>query len=185
MSTEIRVERGWRALRFEGTFDFGQTGVLLSVAKPLADAGIPLLALSTFDTDYVFVKEAQLQPAITALSRADHQVREPAELMPVKFGWRLPNNTRFNAHFEARVHAYEATQDRWIVTLERLAWMTENMPANVVERVKALTGKWARIPNEARFGMTLPLKFETLAGRVRFFYDNDPRTAIEQTPPVP
>jgi len=58
--------------------------------------------------------------------------------------------------------------------------MTEGMPAAVVERVRALVGKWARVPNEARFGMTLPLKFETLAGRVRFFYDKDPHASAQQ-----
>ncbi len=170
-----RVERGWRSLRVQGPLDLSLTGVLASLAAPLADAKIPIFALSTFDTDYVLVREETLQPAITALVRADHVVREPEAPMLVKLSWRLPNNTRFGAHFEARAHAYEAEQDRWIVTFENLVWMTSDMPAAVVERVRALLGKWARVPNEARFGMTLPLKFETLAGRPRFFYDTDPR----------
>jgi hypothetical protein len=151
------------------------TGVLVAVAKPLADAGIPIFALSTYDTDYVLVKHDRVQPAITALARADHTVNEPLETMLVKFGWRLPNNTRFNAHFQAQLRAYEREQDRWIVTLDKLLWITDGMPAAVTERVTALAGKWARVPNEARFGMTLPLKFETLAGRIKFFYDADPR----------
>ena len=170
-----RIERGWRSLRVQGPLDLSLTGVLASLAAPLADAKIPIFVLSTFDTDYVLVREETLQPAITALVRADHVVREPEAPLLVKMGWRLPNNTRFSAHFEARTHAYEAEQDRWIVTFEKLVWMTEGMPAAVVERVRALIGKWARVPNEARFGMTLPLKFETLAGRTRFFYDQDPR----------
>ena len=145
------------------------------MAKPLADAGVPVFAISTFDTDYVLVKDDRLQPAITALARADHTVREPAEMMLVKFGWRLPNNTRFTAHFETHVRQYEQAQDRWVVTLEKLAWITEGLPANVVERVRGLVGKWARVPNEARFGTTLPLKFETLAGKIKFFYEKDPR----------
>jgi hypothetical protein len=168
------AERGWRSLRVQGPLDLTLTGVLAALAAPLADAKIPLFALSTFDTDYLLVREETLQPAITALVRADHTVREPAAPMLVKLGWRLPNNTRFSAHFEARMHKYEAEQDRWIVQFEKLVWMTEGMPAAVVDRVRALVGKWARVPNEARFGMTLPLKFETLAGKIRFFYDNDP-----------
>ncbi len=171
----FKIERGWRAFRIEGPLDFGLTGVLVAVAKPLADAGIPIFALSTYDTDYVLVKHDRVQPAISALSRADHTINEPLETMLVKFGWRLPNNTRFIAHFNAVLRAYEPEQDRWIVTLDKLLWITEGMPAMVTERVAALTGKWARVPNEARFGMTLPLKFETLAGRVKFFYDGDPR----------
>ena len=175
-----RAERGWRSLRVRGPLDFALTGVLAALAAPLAEAKIPIFALSTFDTDYILVREETLQPAITALVRADHTVHEPQAPMLVKMSFRLPNNTRFSTHFEARTHAYEAEQDRWIVTLEKLVWMTEGMPAVVVERVHALIGKWARIPNEARFGMTLPLKFETLAGRVRFFYDADPRAAASQ-----
>lgn len=171
----FKIERGWRAFKIEGPLDFGLTGVLVAIAKPLADAGIPIFALSTYDTDYVLVKHDRVQPAITTLARADHTVHEPFETMLVKFGWRLPNNTRFNAHFNARLRAYEREQDRWIVTLDRLLWITEGMPATVSERVAALVGKWARVPNEARFGMTLPLKFETLAGRIKFFYDEDPR----------
>lgn len=171
----LKIERGWRAFKIEGPLDFELTGVLVAVAKPLADAGIPIFALSTYDTDYVLVKHDRVQPAITALARADHTVNEPLETMLVKFGWRLPNNTRFNAHFQAQLRAYEREQDRWIVTLDKLLWITEGMPAAVTERVAALAGKWARVPNEARFGMTLPLKFETLAGRIKFFYDADPR----------
>ena len=169
-----------RAFKIDGPLDFGLTGVLVAVAKPLADAGIPIFALSTYDTDYVLVKHDRVQPAITALSRADHTVNEPLETMLVKFSWRLPNNTRFIAHFNAQLRAYEREQDRWIVTLDQLLWITEGVPATVTERIAALTGKWARVPNEARFGMTLPLKFETLAGRIRFFYDGDPRAASSE-----
>ena len=176
----LKIERGWRAFKIDGPLDFGLTGVLVAVAKPLADAGIPIFALSTYDTDYVLVKHDRVQPAITALSRADHTVNEPLETMLVKFSWRLPNNTRFIAHFNAQLRAYEREQDRWIVTLDQLLWITEGVPATVTERIAALTGKWARVPNEARFGMTLPLKFETLAGRIRFFYDGDPRAASSE-----
>jgi uncharacterized protein len=71
----IKVEDGWRAFRFEGPFDFALTGILSSVAVPLAQAGIGIFALSTFDTDYVLVKAAQLEVAITALRDVGHVVR--------------------------------------------------------------------------------------------------------------
>jgi uncharacterized protein len=70
----LKVESGWRCFRFEGPFEFTLTGVLARVAGPLAQAGISIFALSTFDTDYVLVKEAALENAITSLRAANHQV---------------------------------------------------------------------------------------------------------------
>jgi hypothetical protein len=63
-----RVERGWRALKLEGPIPFDETGVLAGLASPLAEAGVPLFALSTFDTDYVLVRERDLARAREALS---------------------------------------------------------------------------------------------------------------------
>lgn len=70
----LRCERGWRAIKLEGPFDFGQIGVLLAIAEPLAEAGISILAQSTFDTDYVLVRAEQLQDAVAALGSAGHRV---------------------------------------------------------------------------------------------------------------
>jgi hypothetical protein len=50
-------------------------GVLAAIADPLADAGLSIFAISTFDTDYVLVKAHDLQAAIGTLGRAGHQVR--------------------------------------------------------------------------------------------------------------
>ena len=66
----IRTERGWALLRLQGPFAFDQTGILASIAAPLADAGISLFALSTFDTDYLLVKAVQLPEALAALRGA-------------------------------------------------------------------------------------------------------------------
>jgi uncharacterized protein len=71
----LKAETGWRALRFQGPFDFVLTGILASVTTPLAQAGIGIFALSTFDTDYVLVKAAQLEAALAALRAAGHQIR--------------------------------------------------------------------------------------------------------------
>jgi hypothetical protein len=59
---------GWRALALEGPIGFTEVGVLASLITPLASAGIPVFALSTFDTDIVLVREADLAPALSALS---------------------------------------------------------------------------------------------------------------------
>ena len=69
-------EDGWRALKVVGPFAFTEVGVLLQVAAPLAAAGISILALATFDTDYVLVQETQLASAIAALRSAGHTVRD-------------------------------------------------------------------------------------------------------------
>ena len=67
---EIKAERGWRAFKVQGTLDFTMVGVLASILDPLREAGISILALSTFDTDYVLVKNSRLDPALLALQAA-------------------------------------------------------------------------------------------------------------------
>ncbi len=70
---EVEFEKGWRALKLEGPFEFSLVGVLASVAAPLAEAGISIFAISTFDTDYVLVKEDQLGLATATLRERGHQ----------------------------------------------------------------------------------------------------------------
>ena len=69
----VRAERGWVALKIDGQFPFSLTGVLSSFLHPLAEAQIPIFAVSTFDTDYVLVKRDQRKLAIEALETAGHQ----------------------------------------------------------------------------------------------------------------
>ncbi len=68
-----RCERGWRAFQVAGPLDLALTGVLSALASPLAQANISLFALPTFDTDYVLVRERDLDRAIVALSQAGHR----------------------------------------------------------------------------------------------------------------
>lgn len=68
------VERGWRALQVAGPLDFALTGVLAAVAVPLAEADVSIFAVSTYDTDYVLVREAALPAAAEALRLAGHDV---------------------------------------------------------------------------------------------------------------
>jgi len=76
---EIAAERWWRCMKVEGPLDFSLTGVLASLAEPLARAGIPIFAISTFDTDYVLVKAANLEAAVAALEAVDHVVHVARE----------------------------------------------------------------------------------------------------------
>ncbi|GHO77418.1 amino acid-binding protein [Ktedonobacter sp. SOSP1-85] len=60
---EVQVEHGWRALQVEGPLDFSLTGILAGLATPLSGAGISIFAISTYDTDYLLVKEVHLDRA--------------------------------------------------------------------------------------------------------------------------
>lgn len=68
------MEAGWRALRVEGPLDFALTGILAGIAAPLAAAGISIFAVSTFDTDYILVKEEMLSKAVTVLREAGYEL---------------------------------------------------------------------------------------------------------------
>ncbi len=65
--TDVRAERGWVALRVSGTLDFGLVGILSRLAGALADAGVPLFAVSTYDTDILLVKAKDKGRAVEAL----------------------------------------------------------------------------------------------------------------------
>jgi hypothetical protein len=71
---EVRSNRGWRCLKVEGPLDLTLTGVLASLANPLAEAQINIFAISTYDTDYLLVKEENLARSIDALTRWGHRV---------------------------------------------------------------------------------------------------------------
>ena len=66
------VERddGWKALRINGILDFSLIGILARISNSLAENGIGIFAVSTFNTDYIFVKKRDLENAIKALEDA-------------------------------------------------------------------------------------------------------------------
>ena len=72
--SEGEIELGWRAFKVAGPLDFSLTGILAALAVPLTAARISLFAISTFDTDYVLVREADLERTKAALRAAGHQV---------------------------------------------------------------------------------------------------------------
>lgn len=69
-----RVESGWRLLTVRGPLEFTLTGVIAALASELAAAGVPLFSLSTFDTDHLLVKQADLARAVDALRLSGHEV---------------------------------------------------------------------------------------------------------------
>jgi hypothetical protein len=70
----VRAEKGWICFQLEGPFAFSETGVLASFIDPLAQRGVPIFAVSTYDTDYVFVDEEFAGVALEALAEAGHEL---------------------------------------------------------------------------------------------------------------
>ncbi|NMC53771.1 MAG: ACT domain-containing protein [Chloroflexi bacterium] len=66
----VTAETGWRMVKVLGPLDFSLVGVLASLANPLAAAGVSIFAISTYDTDYLLVREAQFPQALAALAEA-------------------------------------------------------------------------------------------------------------------
>ena len=71
----VQADSGWRALEVMGPLELSLTGILASLAGPLAEAGVALFAVSTYDTDYVLIKTSSLEAAMEALREAGHSVR--------------------------------------------------------------------------------------------------------------
>lgn len=68
------IETGWRCLVVDGTLSFDEVGILASLAQPLADAGVSIFVVSTYDTDYLLVKEDKLELALETLLAAGHRI---------------------------------------------------------------------------------------------------------------
>jgi len=71
---DLNVEREWICFRLEGPIPFTQTGVVTSFVQPLSDNAIPIFVLSTYDTDYILIKEAFSELAFEILRKAGHQL---------------------------------------------------------------------------------------------------------------
>ena len=65
-----RRDDGWRAFRIQGVLDFSLIGLLARISAVLAENGVGLFALSTFNTDYILVKEENFSRALTVLEKA-------------------------------------------------------------------------------------------------------------------
>jgi len=72
---EIKAEREWRCAKVVGSFDFSSAGVHTSLAIPLAEANISILAIATYETDHLLIQERDLEQALHVLERAGHRIR--------------------------------------------------------------------------------------------------------------
>ncbi|MGN0473327.1 MAG: ACT domain-containing protein [Lachnospiraceae bacterium] len=70
----IRREDGWKGFRIQGVLDFSLIGILSEIAALLADNGISIFAISTYNTDYILVKEDNYQKALDVLMNAGYEI---------------------------------------------------------------------------------------------------------------
>ena len=71
---EVECRDRWSCLKLNGPFPFSLTGVLLSFLEPLSSNGVPIFAISTYDTDYVLIKEEFVAQALAFLWQAGHEL---------------------------------------------------------------------------------------------------------------
>ena len=77
LPADVQSSHRWIRLKLEGPFAFSQTGVLLSFIAPLSTNGIPIFAISTYDTDYVLIQEEFAGTSIHVLQQAGHELLAP------------------------------------------------------------------------------------------------------------
>lgn len=71
---DVLCERGWRALKITGILDFSLVGILSAISTALAQAGISIFAVSTYNTDYILIKARELEAALQTLGNDGHEV---------------------------------------------------------------------------------------------------------------
>ena len=69
-----KVKKGWRCLKVHGPLDFSITGIIASLSTPLAEAGVSILAISTYDTDYLLVRSGDVDRAKEILIEHGHRI---------------------------------------------------------------------------------------------------------------
>ena len=77
---EAKCERDWRLLMVKGPLPFNLVGIIAGLSGTLANAGVSIFALSTYDTDYIMVKQTDLDRALATLRRAGYPVSQPERL---------------------------------------------------------------------------------------------------------
>ena len=73
LPVQLKPQTPWICLKIEGPFAFSEVGILHSFIQPLAENGVSIFAIATFDTDYVLVQESFSAQALHALRDAGHE----------------------------------------------------------------------------------------------------------------
>ena len=70
----LAKDDGWRAFRIEGVLDFSLIGILARISSRLAEAGIGIFAISTYNTDYILTKAENFERALMTLAEDGYQI---------------------------------------------------------------------------------------------------------------
>jgi len=70
----VKVDRDWRCVQFVGPFAFDETGIILSVIRPLTESSFGVFVVSTFDGDYMLLKETDFEKGLSVLTEAGHKI---------------------------------------------------------------------------------------------------------------
>jgi len=76
LPSQYQSDLNWRCFKIDGSFDLNQIGVISSISSPLADAGISIYVISTYDTDYFLIQEQDLEKTISVLSSSGHAIKK-------------------------------------------------------------------------------------------------------------
>ena len=76
---DVTCERNWRILKIEGPLDFGLVGILADLSSVLAAVEVSIFAISTYDTDYILLKDDRLMVGMTALEKSGYTIKRPSE----------------------------------------------------------------------------------------------------------
>ena len=72
----IQRDDGWKAFCIQGVLDFSLIGILAKIATILADNGISIFAVSTYNTDYVLIKKENYQKALEVLQTTGYKIAD-------------------------------------------------------------------------------------------------------------
>lgn len=75
ISKEIKAEKDWRILKVEGTLEFSLIDILAKISSVLAENQISIFVISTFNTDYILVKEEKIEKAMAVLSQEGYEIK--------------------------------------------------------------------------------------------------------------
>lgn len=75
-SNVIHRDDGWKAFRIQGVLDFSLIGILSEIATILADNGISIFAISTYNTDYVLIKKENYQKGLEVLKSSGYEITD-------------------------------------------------------------------------------------------------------------
>jgi uncharacterized protein len=138
-----KTDIGWSVMKVAGPLEFSETGILAGISTTLAEAGISIFAISTFDTDYILVKDPQLRAAREALIAAGHRFA------------RINNLAILEERTAPTVNAYAALLEKQIPLIrshlsERIGPDAQATPRSPEAWAEVIAGVYEFLPNPIR-----------------------------------